>query len=482
MNLYSIEQTRLLEQKAIEQGFPAALLMKRAGFAAFQWAQASYPETKRVYVLCGAGNNGGDGFAFAQYAYLAGWQVDVGLSVSPADIKSTEAVSLLSELASLGIIPKPYNPHVCAHADLVVDALLGIGLRPNLSHELSAIIASVNAFDKPMLSLDVPSGLNADTGAHVSDMIQATDTITFITHKPGLVSADGADYAGRIRVETLGLPDELFAQVKPVSKLLHVKQDTQGLLKRKKNSHKGQFGQALIVGGDDGMLGSVMLAAQSCAYAGAGIVRVVTKAAHASSVMVKCPEVMAYSEQSLPDLIERSSVLSIGFGLQNNLWSRNLWQQVMYTDKPKVVDAGALRFLARNPKRRDDWILTPHPGEAADLLGITTAEVQQDRLAAVVALQEQYGGVVVLKGNGTLVYDGDEAQLCDFAEGAMSTAGMGDVLAGMITALVAQGLSLSEAAVQGVMMHAKAGERLAQQMAPVVMASELSRSLSRYAA
>lgn len=481
MNLYSIEQTRLIEAAAIQAGVSALMLMKRAGFAAFQWAKQEFTQGQRVYVLCGAGNNGGDGFAFAQYAHLAGWQVDVGLVVSPAQVKSNESVTLLSELASLGVMPKPYDPAVCARADLVVDALLGIGARSPLLSDLLATISSVNAFQKPVLALDVPSGLNADTGSHFGDAIRAQFTMTFLTHKPGLVSADGADYAGEVLVEHLGVPESLYAELRPVSKLLHVAQAEQKLVTRKKNSHKGEYGQALIVGGDEGMLGSVMLAAQSCAYAGAGIVRVVTRSEYAPMVTVKCPEVMAYGDRNVTDLIERSTVVAVGFGLSNNAWSNQLWQQVLLSDKPKVVDAGALRLLAAQPSYRDDWILTPHPGEAAALLGISTKEVQSDRLAAVVALQEKFGGVVVLKGNGTLVYDGKEAQICDFGDGAMSTAGMGDVLAGMITALVAQGLSLSKAAVQGVMLHAKAGEQLAQQQS-VVMASQVSERVRQFAA
>ncbi len=481
MNLYTIEQTRVIETRATATGWPALLLMKRAGFAAFQWAKQYHTQCQRVYVLCGAGNNGGDGFAFAQYAHLVGWQVDVGLVVSPAQVKSNESVTLLSELASLGVMPKPYDPAICAQADLVVDALLGIGVRAGLSSELLATISSVNAFQKPVLALDVPSGLNADTGAHYGDAIHAQHTMTFLTHKPGLVSADGADFAGEVRVESLGVAESLYADIRPVSKLLNVAQTEQGLVARKKNAHKGQFGQALIVGGDEGMLGSVMLAAQTCAYTGAGIVRVVTRSEHAPMVTVKCPEVMAYGDRNLSDLIERSTVVAVGFGLSNNAWSNNLWQQVLLSDKPKVVDAGALRLLATQPIRRDDWILTPHPGEAAALLGLSTKEVQADRLAAVVALQEKFGGVVVLKGNGTLVYDGCEAQICDFGDGALSTAGMGDVLAGMIAALVAQGLSLSVAAVQGVMLHAKAGEQLSQQQG-VVMASQVSERVRQFAA
>ncbi|MCH9742637.1 MAG: NAD(P)H-hydrate dehydratase [Proteobacteria bacterium] len=479
MNLYSVAQTKIIEKNAMNTGCSGLLLMKRAGYRAFNIAQHSFTEVKRVYVLCGAGNNGGDGFAFAQYAYLAGWQVDVGLVVSPAQVKTSESVALLSELAALGLMPKPYDPQLCSQADLIVDALLGIGLAATLSSDMLSIIASINAFAKPVLALDVPSGLNADTGMHHGDAINAQRTVTFLTHKPGLISADGPDYAGIVNVESLDVPKEAFEAVRPVSKLLHVENAPKGLTARKKNAHKGLFGQALIVGGDEGMLGSVMLAAQTCAYAGAGVVRVVTHADYAPLVTLKCPEVMAYSDRNLTDLIERSSVVAVGFGLSNNAWSNNLWRQVLLSDKPKVVDAGALRMLASQPVFREDWVLTPHPGEAAALLGITTKAVQQDRLAAVVALQEKFGGVVVLKGNGTLVYDGTEAQICDFGDGAVSTAGMGDVLAGMIAALVAQGLSLNEAAVQGVMLHARAGERLAERNT-VVMASELAAEVSHY--
>lgn len=481
MNLYSVEQIRLIEQKAVDAGFCHLLLMKRAGFAALEWAKQSYSDVKRVYVICGGGNNGGDGFAFAQYAHLLGWHVDVGLSVSPAHVKSEASVTLLSELASLGIMPKPYDAAVCAQADLVVDALLGIGVEARLANELLSIIGSINSLKKAVLALDVPSGLNANKGSHHGDVIQADRTITFLAHKPGLVSADGADYAGVVRVESLGVKDSIYDNIRPISRLLNVTQGERGLEARKKNAHKGQFGQALIVGGDEGMLGSVMLAAQTCAYAGAGIVRVVTKSEHAPMVTVRCPEVMAYGDRNLSDFIDRSTVVAVGFGMTDNAWSKNLWQRVVSSDKPKVVDAGALRLLANNPYHCDNWILTPHPGEAAALLGISSREVQADRLAAVVALQAKFGGVVVLKGSGTLVYDGKEAQICDFGDGALSTAGMGDVLAGMITALVAQGMSLPVAAVQGVMLHAKAGEQLAQE-SHVVMASQVAERVRQFAA
>jgi NAD(P)H-hydrate epimerase len=276
----------------------------------------------------------------------------------------------------------------------------------------------------------------------------------------------------------LGVPAAIFERVRPVSKLLNIEQTEIGLAPRKKNSHKGLFGQALVVGGETGMLGAVMLAGQACAYAGAGVVRVITRAESAPWVTMKCPEVMAYGDHQLAEFVERATVIAVGPGLTTNAWSKRLWQQVMLSDKPKVLDAGALRLLAANPSRRDDWILTPHPGEAAELLGKTSDEVQQDRLSAVVALHQKYGGVIVLKGNGTLVYDGHEAQVCDFGDGALSTAGMGDVLSGIITALVAQGSSLAHAAIEGVMMHARAGESLAI-TSRVVVASDVVAQISR---
>jgi NAD(P)H-hydrate epimerase len=303
--------------------------------------------------------------------------------------------------------------------------------------------------------------------------------VTFLTHKPGLVSADGPDLAGEVRVESLGVPESVYESVRPISKLLHIEQTETGLAPRKKNVHKGLFGQALVVGGDMGMLGAVMLAGQACAHAGAGVVRVITRAESAPWVTMKCPEVMAYGDRQLPDFVARATVVAIGPGLSVTPWANQLWQQVLLSDKPKVVDAGALRLLAEQPAHRDDWVLTPHPGEAAALLGVSTDDVQKDRLAAIVALHQKFGGVIVLKGSGTLVYDGKEAQICDFGDGAMSTAGMGDVLSGIITALIAQGASLMQAAVEGVMMHARAGEALAAQ-SRVVVASDMVEHISRH--
>jgi NAD(P)H-hydrate epimerase len=476
MNLYTIAQTEQIEKAVIAAGVSELLLMKRAGWSAFALAQRQFSSARRVYVLCGGGNNGGDGFAFAQYAHLAGWQVEVGLVVSPSQVKSGAATAMLSELVALGIMPKPYQPQSVAQADLVVDALFGIGLRGHISAELSAVIASVNAFAKPVLALDVPSGLNADSGLHHGDAIQAKHTITFITYKPGLVSVDGPDLAGKVTFESLGIDVTAFADIKPVSKIMDIASLDAAMAPRKKNSHKGHFGQVLIAGGDEGMMGSVTLAAQACAHAGAGIVRVVTRSEHAPWITMTCPEVMAYGDRQMRDLVERSSVLAIGPGMTKTPWSQSLWRSALVADQPMVVDAGALRLLADQPQFRENWVLTPHPGEAAAMLGITTESVQADRLAAIVQLQAKYGGVVVLKGNGTLVYDGLDAQICDFADGSVSTAGMGDVLSGIIAALMAQGLTLMQSAVQGVTMHAKAGQKLAEQ-SRVVLASDVVNSL-----
>lgn len=476
MNLYNIEQTQQLERLAIEAGMSPVLLMKRAGWRAFLVAERVFPSIKRVYVLCGGGNNGGDGFAFAQFAHLAGWQVDVGLVVSPSQVKAGAATSMLTELVTLGIKPAPYDTKVCAQADVIVDAMFGIGLKSSLSADALSVIASVNAFNKPVLALDVPSGLNADTGIDHGDAIKATQTITFITHKQGLISADGPDVCGVVTVDDLGINVDAYPAVRPTSKLMDMTVPLFEAQERPKNSHKGDYGQALVIGGDTGMMGAITLTAQACAHAGAGVVRVVTRSENAPWITMKCPEVMAYGERQLLDLMGRSTVLAVGSGMVVNDWSKGLWQSLLAVNLPMIVDAGALRLLAAQPMRRDNWILTPHPGEAAALLGVTTEAVQADRLAAVVALHEKFGGVIVLKGAGTLVYDGGDAHLCDFADGAMSSSGMGDVLAGIITALVAQGLSLMQAALEGVMMHARAGEKLAES-ARVVLASAMVDAL-----
>ena len=255
---------------------------------------------------------------------------------------------------------------------------------------------------------------------------------------------------------------------------------------RSPTAHKGDFGHVLVIGGDRGMSGALRLAAEAALRVGAGLVSAATRAEHAASISVARPEIMSHGVESasalslLLSLRKGASVLAVGPGLGQGEWGRKLFSAVLESSLPMVVDADALNLLAVEPAHRDNWILTPHAGEAARLLGQTVEQVQADRISAAVALQQKYGGVVVLKGAGTLVADvTDEIAICSEGNPGMASGGMGDVLTGVIAGLLAQGCTLTEAAQQGVCLHAHAADLAAQEGQRGLLASDLFPHLRR---
>ena len=251
---------------------------------------------------------------------------------------------------------------------------------------------------------------------------------------------------------------------------------------RVRASHKGDYGHVLVVGGDHGMAGAVRLAGEAAARTGSGLVSIATRRAHAASITAARPELMCHGVESAHDLrllLQRASVVAIGPGLGQSAWACGMLAAVLQTRLPLVVDADALNLLAQEPMQCDHWVLTPHPGEAARLLGITAQQIQADRLHAVQALQQRYGGVCVLKGAGSLVCASDAMTLCEAGNPGMASGGMGDVLTGIIAGLLAQGLSLVDAANAGVYIHATAGDRAAQEGERGLLASDLLPQLRR---
>lgn len=236
----------------------------------------------------------------------------------------------------------------------------------------------------------------------------------------------------------------------------------QSLQPRERDAHKGDFGHVLIVGGDYGMGGACRLAGEAALRSGAGLVSIATRPEHAFAIMGNCPELMCHGVQKPADLdplLARATVVAVGSGLGQHAWGAALWEHVLASDLPLVVDADALNLLAKKPITRENWILTPHPGEAARLLQTKSADIEIDRLQAVQALQKKYDGIMVLKGADTLVMSAmNIPDLCTAGNPGMATAGTGDVLTGVIAALVAQGLSLLDAARLGVVAHATAGD------------------------
>lgn len=433
--LYRPDQVRDYEARAAEiAGISMWQLMQRAGRAAFECLREAYPAPLRVAVLCGSGNNGGDGYVLATQAALAGYDVRVFTAKPAATELSARAQS--SWQAQGGQIEALLDWGDC-DPDVVVDALLGTGVDTPVQGDIAEAIASVNEARLPVIAIDVPSGLHADTGRVLGQAIQARHTVTMVAPKRGLYTAQAGDYCGQLWFADLGILREFRTLCKAAAWRLDPTQLTQAFPPRPWNCHKGMFGHVVIIGGSEGMVGAVQLAGMAALRAGAGKVTVICQ--HGSQGFA--PELMVRSLQADdPDsdtLLQQADVIAIGPGLGQQQWGQAWWHKVVELDTPLVVDADALNLLARNPMRRDDWILTPHPGEASRLLATQANELEQDRWDTAARLHEQYGGVVVLKGAGSIIYHSDYVAVNTSGNPGLASAGMGDVLTGVIAAVLA---------------------------------------------
>ena len=465
-NLYRAEQVRELDRLAIESfNVPSSVLMERAGSAAFEALRQRWPDAKRIVVLCGTGNNGGDGFVVARLAREAGLEVAIYQLGDPARLQG-DALAAAQRLAGVEALSEPFSGHDLAGFDVLVDGMLGTGLRGEVSEHWRAAIEAVNRSGKPVLALDVPSGLDVDSGAARGTAVRAAMTVTFIGMKRGLLMEEGRDYAGDVVFDDLAVPEGIYAQGPPPAVRLELSDFQHRLAPRRRDAHKGCFGHVLVVGGESGFSGAARLAGEAAARMGAGLVSVATRAAHAATINTGRPELMCHGVETaseLSALLARASAVVVGPGLGRGAWARELMTVLLDTQTTMVFDADALNLLAEDPLRRDNWILTPHPGEAARLLGVDTPAIQADRFGTVDQLQKRYGGVVVLKGAGTLVRAADaNTGLCAQGNPGMASGGMGDILSGILGALLAQGFALHEAAQLGTCLHAAAGDAAAK--------------------
>ena len=352
--------------------------------------------------------------------------------------------------------------------DVVVDALLGTGMRGQVKAAYRLAVETINAGAAPVLSVDIPSGLDADTGSVLGVAVQANVTVTFIGLKQGLMTNDGPGRAGELVFSDLAVPADIFDEVGPTIQRLVYQELIDDLPKRRANVHKNRFGHVLVVGGDEGMGGAVLMAAEAALRSGAGLVTVATHKSHAGSIINRRPELMVRSldhSGGLDELLKRATVIALGPGLGRSKWSEEVFNRVMQADLPSVVDADGLNFLAQHPSKRDNWILTPHPGEATNLLGQSLSgsrSVQSDRYAAIRQIQDQYGGVVLLKGLGSIIHSESGTSLSQYGNPGMSTAGMGDVLTGVIAGLLAQDCDPYFAARLGAVVHSLAADQNTQ--------------------
>ncbi|MFZ5593500.1 MAG: NAD(P)H-hydrate dehydratase [Pseudomonadota bacterium] len=466
-HLYRASQVRELDRIAIETfGIPGAILMSRAGAAVFMALREHWPRARSVAVVCGTGKNGGDGFVAARLAHAAGMKVAVFQVGDPASLRG-DALHAAEALNATGIAAQPFAADVLTGFDTVVDALFGTGLDREVTGEWRAAVEAINGFGAPVLAVDIPSGLDSDTGRILGAAVRAQATVTFIGLKQGMFTGDGPACCGVIEFNDLRLPVETYAGVSPFSVLFDAHLLRPLLPPRPRSAHKGHHGHTLVIGGDHGMTGAARLAGEAAARSGSGLTSIATRANHAAMIAAACPELMCHAVEQVRDLhplLERASVIAIGPGLGQSAWARELFCAALETALPLVVDADALNLLAQEPVRRDNWILTPHPGEAARLLDCSTADIQADRFRAIGELQQRFDGVCVLKGAGTLI-DAGQAPITVCAAGnpGMASGGMGDVLTGVIAGLLAQGLPLADAARLGVYVHATAGDQAAEE-------------------
>jgi ADP-dependent NAD(P)H-hydrate dehydratase / NAD(P)H-hydrate epimerase len=461
--LYTAAQVRELDRIAIhEKAISGYQLMCRAGHALADCVGRCWPAVRQVCVLCGPGNNAGDGYVLARLLRESGLQTQV-LFLSDPDRLPGDALRAAQDYLAAGGEAQAFTGSLPAQAGLLVDALLGTGLSRAVAGDYRSAIDRLNQHQAPILAADIPSGLHADSGRVLGAAVKAHTTLTFIGRKRGLFTGTGVRYAGHVEFDDLQVPDDV--QSSQSAEVQLVRQPALGPLARAReaDAHKGDFGHVLVVGGNHGMAGAVRLAAEAAARCGAGLVTVACRDDNVSGLNAGRYELMVHGVRQAAELdllLSRASVVLIGPGLGQDRWSRQLFERVIAAKLPLVVDADALNLLARDPLSRQNWILTPHPGEAGRLLQQPTSVVQQDRFAAVRRLVERYNAVTVLKGAGSLIARGKAGpiRLCDQGNPGMASGGMGDVLGGMLAALLAQGLDLFEAASAGVWLHGKAAD------------------------
>jgi len=471
--LYTSAQTRELDRVAIERlGIPGDALMQRAGESAFHALRMLWPRAQSIAVVCGAGNNGGDAYVVARCAVLAGMRVRVMAAAPPR----SETARAARSAAEKGGVRIEAAAGALDGAEVVVDGMFGTGLDRDLRDPWPEWVTRINDGRVPVLALDIPSGLNADTGAVMGAAVRAHATVSFIGLNLGLFTGAGREHAGRILYADLDLPRELSAAVQPAALRITARAALADLPPRARDAHKGSAGRVLVVGGERGMSGAARMAGEAAARVGAGLVIVATRAAHADVLNAGRPELMVRAAESAAELRElagTADAIALGPGLGRGEWSRLAFAAALEAGPFMVVDADGLYHLAQEPLQRPDWVLTPHPGEAARLLGCRTEDVQADRPAAVREVVRRYGGICVLKGSGTLVAGEGPLALCDRGNPGLASGGTGDVLTGVIAGLRAQGLAAASAARGGVWLHASAGDRAARDGEAGTLATDL---------
>ena len=472
--LYRSGAVRAAEQVAMTRfGLDEDDLMARAGLAAWRLLLDRWPRAQRIGIACGPGNNGGDGYVLAELARSSGRHVFV-LRLNDDVKPGASARAADAYVQAGGEVATFIADDALPQADIWVDALFGIGLHRALEGAAADLVSALNHDPATqVLALDVPSGVDADTGCHDGPAVRATVTLTFIAGKPGLYTGRGREATGEVVIDTLGLADHVFDDLEPAARIACADALPLWLKPRARNAHKGHFGTVLCIGGDHGFGGAIALCAEAAHRAGAGMVSAATRVEHVAVLLTRCPETMARAVDSaaeLRPLLDKASVIVVGPGLGCGEWGEAMLAAALAEGLPTVIDADGLNLLATSSKKAElsktlgITVITPHPGEAARLLGMSVAEIERDRIGFAQRLAAQCGGVVVWKGAGSIVaMAGETPVIIDAGNPGMATGGMGDVLTGVIGAILAQrGQPHFEAAVCGALLHAAAGDAAAR--------------------
>lgn len=464
------EEMRLLDQNTIQHmEVPSLVLMERAALAVFDCLKEHF-SLKRTLVLCGSGNNGADGMAVARLLHLAGYPVDLYLAGSETSF-SKEAKQQWKIAQNYGV--SIVNNFCLSEYTSIVDALFGVGLSRNLNDSYQALLQQVNDSRIPVLSVDIPSGIHAGTGQVMGAAVQAERTVTFAYRKLGISLNPGSLYAGTIQIADIGI----YGAKEGVKAL--EKSDFSMLPKRSKNGNKGTFGKVLVIAGSPNMSGAAYFSSKAALLSGAGMVRILTENSNRLILQQQFPEAMltTYDLQSDRDTLEEivktaldwADVAAIGPGLGTSPTAQNLLEILLtiHDGKPIVVDADALNLLSKNDNLQklcsSNCILTPHLGEMARLSGHSIDAILQAPMECMEEFSKQCPANLVMKDARTWVHTWDDRHYLNLTGNhGMATAGSGDVLCGIITGLLAQGMKPEEAAPFGVWIHGLAGDQAAK--------------------
>ena len=495
MNLYTSQETKKLDSLAIRsQKVPAFTLMQKASEFSFNILLNNWPNTKKVFVFCGKGNNAGDGYLISHLAKEMGLESFI-IQASPSNKisgASRKAFKLALESKVKRISIAAFKKQSLKDS-VIVDALLGIGIKGNVRSNVSKLILEINkkSTNIPVLSVDIPSGICSNTGINLGVHIQADVTATFVGRKRGCFTSTGRTASGNVVFDDLGISSLVKSQIKTNCYLLDTEKSLLKLKNRKGDAHKGDFGHVLVIGGDKGFGGAAILASKAAVFSGAGLVSLATRSIHVEAALSSCPELMVNgieSGQDVEEILAKSTVVVLGPGLGQSAWSEQMLQRTFMEARkrnlPVVLDADGLNLLTKLKLKSGiprKMIITPHPGEAARLVNQEVNKIQEDRFKSVTALEKKFRSVSVLKGSGSLVcYKRNGKQrigVCEAGNPGMAKGGMGDVLAGLIGSFLSQGLSLVEATEVAVDLHSKSADIASLELGMTITPTDVIRNI-----